>query len=107
METALSLREIQCIVGRITYKPGWKIVVDGEPWERFSPIMFHLTWSAFDATGQHPGMIPVQLTQMAYRDEFYNERDVVRFVFECIRQAEQHETDEFFKLDGRCVHAPH
>lgn len=100
------MNRIDRINDRVTYKPGWKIELRqplSTPWE------VHLTVAGTvpDVTTGLP--TTVYGTHRLPRDVFDNLPDDL--VYDWIRgwivEAEMHELDEFFKVDGRHFRDPH
>lgn len=86
---------------RLAYKPGWVFKVGG-PEGRFLCIFATTTDSQDQSQArctQHMFEIPA--------DGFTSDREAARWVLERLLLAEQHETCEFFTVDGVAPFFPH
>lgn len=111
------LERVRMLLERLTYKPGWELWAEmgDETAERARPrwpdrkyVTMGLYFKAQDAGG--PGEVVVLGQKKVLAVEALhqmNEEMVTREIMELIRQAEWHETCEWFKLDGACVTNPH
>lgn len=99
-------REVLDVLRAVTYKPGWSINArfDDMRFERVVSLM--ISRSATDATSGRPiqlgGGWPVPLPLSALTREHLLEE-----IYCALRDVEMHEIDEWFKINGVCVTAPH
>lgn len=102
----MNIDEIESIVDRIDYKPGWALVL--------RPDQRSLQISRVVPDSRDPGRdvkvgsvhpIPPVLTQGSLNP--LSVISVVTWVKTEIRRCELHELDEFFRLDGQLVDDPH
>ena len=97
----LSTRELQGIVERITYKPGWTIKVYDGRWEgqhlvitTVVPDAYHLEQTT--TVDVHSSLPPMQ-----------NESQFCEWLAWRLGRIESHEMREFFRVDGKPIYDPH
>lgn len=99
-DDAMTFEQAQEILARITYKPGWKIeLVD------FGFVKVSIRHKATDANDPNR-TIDIRFEQgveLIHTDE----KRLVDWIFICVRAAEIHEIEEWFKIDGHCFRDPH
>ncbi len=98
--------EVELLLARVTYKPGWKIkLVDGGDFDGRIEVWF----KGQDATRKRDGeLILTMSTPIPPLYTFENERDFLRFLrSRVLLQAEQHEIDEWLQVDGVAPFYPH
>lgn len=100
----MKLHELEQILSTITYKPGWKIVVNQTLERELLYLQIHATvtdaWSDLPARGQFfATTIPAPLISDA--EQF------IRWVRDSIIQFEMHEVDEYLRINGEWVNHPH
>lgn len=105
------------LLSKITYKPGWKIEFVDEyelkrtgrwhPWGSTCLLRITAVWpDVTDPNGRpKPFSIEFQMTLLLY-DEL-NERHFIEWIANRIRHVEEHEFQEWFKVDGSNVFDPH
>jgi hypothetical protein len=99
-ETRLRHHEIIAILSRVDYKSGWEILV-GNYGTR--AIAMQWRWTATDAGLGGP---EEQLTR-EWALYGLNDEEVVRTAYLAAQQAEVHECQEWFRLDGKSIYSPH
>lgn len=82
----------------LAYKPGWTFKVAG-------PLGKFLCVYATTPDSLNPSR--TRTTQHQFEIPDIAGRDLVRWVFGCLLQAEQHEAGEFFTVDGHRPFFPH
>ncbi len=100
----LSLKTVHSIVARVTYKPSTIITVDVLNRTICEFIIERQTTDV-----QHrQRVIPLRLVRRVPIYAMCSERDVIEFIrYELITAFEQHEADEWFKVDGQQFVNPH
>jgi hypothetical protein len=98
-------------IRRITYKPGWRVVA--------APFNQHSGWYEGDATVSVrceftapcavTGASEIQVCAQHLIDGRFipDEKALFNRVLHIVRQAEEHEVLEFFKVDGVPLYDPH
>lgn len=97
--------EAQAIVGRITYKSGWRLSLT----EDFNSFGANLCVSFLgpDATLVEPRDIQIRGSYPVHLEQVRGESDLIGQVRRILQRMEQHETDEWLKLDGVAPFYPH
>lgn len=97
-------QQIQAIARRITYKPGWKLVLRPVTcelmefrWEFMAPCA---------VTGGGPN-IQICAVHIINPEWFQSEKDVMKEMLRAVVRAETHEAQEWLKLDGVAPFYPH
>lgn len=101
--------ELEAIVARITYRPGWQIRVVDEGTRGPNPLVrLVLSLETIDSNWL-PSQIGLRVTfeESLPVSTFQDERDFVEYVWQRLQFAENHEACEFFRLDGKPVRDPH
>lgn len=96
---------LNALITRITYKPGTRFSVHLFPGDRVANIVIEL--SVYNADNPDEW---TKLASSAYINEFdLRESDghIVNRILKRIRGMEEHETDEFFRVDGKHWNNPH
>lgn len=98
------------ILSQIKYRD-WTIHMRRPPGiDQYCVLYFDFRWLAPDAVA-HEGRVDAPLIQMQsgghYISAFMDETQVLRKVYHAIRQAEDHETREFFRYRNVQVFDPH
>ena len=103
----MTVDEIRELVGRLSYKPGWKFKV----WEVTTPSRTVMLSAQFLVPNSNAPevLLPVGITQHfdAYMMGLMDERAVIELLRELVRRGEMHEIDEWFMVDGIRVKDPH
>ena len=100
----------QIIETEMTYKPGYKfkaclspeVGLRGEEW-----IRVDLIFKVEDVGGHKPGLNEVIHTNSIHCMHFDTRDDVIRYMRDRIHDAERHEADEWFKVNGIAPYYPH
>jgi hypothetical protein len=93
---------------RLTYKPGWRLIVEphlpGWPDAR----VYQVRWE-FTAPCAVTGKPDIQVCATHVLDPYYipDEQSLFNRILHIVRQCEEHETLEFFKVDGAPLYDPH
>lgn len=96
----LTPQEIRTIVRSVTYKPGWEILLKGEPGNLYVQIKA----TTLDSVTH----VPTEWTSgKNYLSEWMCRQEVVGVVFSAIEKAELHEMREFFRYKGASIYNPH
>lgn len=99
-EEGMNIAEAQEILDRITYKPGWKIQMTN-----FGVPRLEIEYATIDAL--NPNRSTRVTFQKAIELHYLNQKGFLFFVRLSIEQAEEHETREWLKFNGRCLTDPH
>ena len=124
----MTVREFVDLVAKVRYKPGWKLETDvSKPWAGRDSVMLLLTARVEDAYRDygHVGG-PVSLRYLRHERRMVDEIEVqmrreisfldvesmdagkvVSFLRDFLRSAEEHESDEWFVVDGVRPYDPH
>lgn len=103
-------QRIQAILDRMTYKPGWKITISRPTdsihnfWE---PITLYARYPTTDVLTGETIMLSFVRSIDVDSAEKYPEDKLINLIAYFIKSFEMHEFDEWFKIDGVCVHEPH
>ncbi len=105
----MTLLDIEKLVASITYKPGWIIAVgtDGEGNRPY--VQAHVTDESdltMDPTGKSAERTP-WASGKRYLSFFMCRQEIVGAVFGLIKDAEEHETREWFRYRGASIFNPH
>lgn len=101
MGYVMTFGEAQKILSRISYKPGYMLVLK----EVYSDV-WHL-WTSFVTIDAVDGK-PVELHGRVWLvDPTFNEDALINTVFMMLKQLEEHELMEFFKVDGLAIYNSH
>jgi hypothetical protein len=95
-------------LSRITYKPGWRLVVEPYFVVGRHEGAYTVRWE-FNAPCAVTGKPDIQVCSMHILDPFYiaDEQALFNRILHTVRQCEEHETLEFFKVDGAPLYDPH
>lgn len=103
--------QIQFFLDRITYKPGWVIEIVTAPVTQqrneYDSIPIRVCFPVKDVlTGKDTTLSFIGAIAPSFITPITD--DYIRYCIEnLIRQAEDHEFQEWFKFDGVCVYNPH
>lgn len=96
--------ELEALLARITYKPGTRCDIG----PAYDYVLIRITHSVLDAcNAADPTPIPVANHLRLDSLEHLTERHVLQFIESAYRSFEQHEVDEWLKLDGKHINDPH
>jgi hypothetical protein len=115
----VTLADVERLVASITYKPGWRIWTERPPAEQLvknrwafrneeAGLKFHITAQVPDA--YRPGaQIQVKQSRLISGYDLLDmpEEMLIEVLYGMIRDAEQHETEEFFQINGKRPFDPH
>lgn len=106
---SLTFEEIERIVERITYKPGWTFSVDHERvgTDRRPYLQVQVDETAEAALCPFTGKVIPWKGGKRYLSYHMCRQEVVGAVLGVIKDAEQHETHEWFKYKGYSIYNPH
>jgi hypothetical protein len=114
-EQARLVNALQALLDRVTYKPGYKFraLVNREPDTFLRPNvpMVEVRYTAQDARSDYPqetevvATVPFPLVEQL--DLFTDVALFAYFRHSVLGHLEQHETDEWFRVDGELVNDPH
>lgn len=98
--------EVAAIVKQITYKPGWDIIVTGESGSDRLYVQLSVDGpEARDSTD--PSTIVPWKSGKRYLSPHMCRQEIVGAVFGLIKDAEEHETREWFRYRGASIFNPH
>lgn len=100
----MNLSEIAEIVSRITYKPGWRVLLDYDLHAGERPFI-QLEAVTPDSTGDH--MPTTWRSGKRYLSKYMCRQEIVGAVWALIQDAEMHEAREFFRYRGAAIFNPH
>lgn len=101
---ALTFEEIDTVLRKITYKPGWKL-----SWELMRTYSVVLMISADIEDSFNPG----QMGKIGFREplprcqSIANRDHLLQLVRAVLGKIELHERDEWLKIDGIVIFDPH
>jgi hypothetical protein len=107
---------VKNLVGRITYKPGWKMVVSRTRTQNEYPSRYDLpavwitvTLPAIDVNDpEHKIILSNQKCFWQYTLETMKDEQILEYcVVNLLLDTEKHELDEWFKFDGIQIFDPH
>jgi hypothetical protein len=109
----MNLHQVRDVVGRLTYKPGWRFEVD--PGMRFGSVYngemvvaeLRVSQRSKDATLRTPGDSWTMMVEPLREFQCQDERTLLEAVYRLVKRLELHELDEWFKVDGLTLHNPH
>jgi hypothetical protein len=111
--------KLQALIDRISYKPGTRITVWLQPEiDGRTPLGNSRTYLSVEMTLPDSRAHPVKtacwptieiVTSEPVPIDFleWDEKSQLQFIFMVIQQLENHERDEWFKIDGELVNDPH
>ncbi len=110
----MSLNELVIFLARISYKPNWRFeCADKAPFYETGGGYMKAVWitikhTSIDANDPEK-MTEVVLTACVAKDQLVrmDEPQMMDWIKMHIRKAEDHETDEWLRLDGKWVKDPH
>jgi hypothetical protein len=103
----MTLQEIIEIVGRVTYKPGWTILMglDGErPYIQVE--VSEVSDASIDSYLRDGTRTPWK-SGKRYLSLHMCKQEVVGVIFDLIKAAEMHEVHEWFRYRGASIYNPH
>ena len=93
---------VRDVIGQIEYKPGWKIL---NHWERGNKLYLQLECeSGVCSVSKEPS--PWK-GRKQYLSPFMCKQEIIGICFALIKDAEQHEMQEWFKYKGVAIYNPH
>lgn len=93
------------LMSRITYKDNVSLELILEEWPGPAIVIRATEW---DATGRRPGFITIQSRHpFTPLEHIHSEREFLQHIRNILRSREQHELDEWLKLDGVAPFYPH
>jgi hypothetical protein len=100
------VKRLQALLARIQYKPNWSFEARAFDDHITSLVLEHLEP---DATRQQAGRIRIVFvrSEMNLVLESMPDDILLRWVQQAVREAEEHEFQEFFWLDGKVLDDPH
>lgn len=97
--------EINEVLKRFTYKPGWKIRWEFSYFTREGGLTLRISYPATCAvTGEPTEIFRSQEFQLS---EFYAEEDLIQRLHTIVIEMELHEVNEWFKVNGVAPFYPH
>jgi hypothetical protein len=95
-------------LSRITYKPGWRLRVMPYFAAFDKTAAYEVRWE-FTAPCAVTGAPAIQVCSTHVIDPAYvpDEQALFNRILHTVRQCEEHETLEFFKVDGAPLYDPH
>lgn len=101
----MNVAEAVQALSALTYKPGWKIVVYSTP----GALVLRVGKPEPDRYAKTPTTIDVVLTDTLPEHAVRNMglTDLLRWVFGVVERRELHEVEEWLRLDGVPLRAPH
>jgi hypothetical protein len=104
MPTAEFMKRVDLLVHKITYKEGYRLVLDIDKEDPEGRLYLQVQcWRPDVNTGEHAW----GKGGKAYLSEFMIDGEIVRRAFGLFMAYEEHECREFFKWGGRSVFGPH
>jgi hypothetical protein len=97
----MSLHEVEAVLSRITYKPGWTLKAWNDQGSFDMLLRITMPVPCRD-TGK-----PIMVTQIRAIYPFEDERRLIQFVRCCLHDLEIHEADEMLLVDGVRMFDPH
>lgn len=97
------------ILGRVTYKPGWKIEVT-QPVNVMGDLCLIVTMNVPDLTKRDGSMTTFLYHEHVWLDRLESMSDcevVDKVIGNALRKCEMHELDEWYKVDSINVREPH
>lgn len=103
----LARSEIREIVSRVTYKPGWMVLLGSDRDRTFVQVSVDERSDAtLDPTGRSSERTPWKSSKR-YLSPHMCRQEVVGAVFGLIKDAEEHELREWFRYRGASIYNPH
>lgn len=97
----LTFEQANRTLNRISYKPGWLVAF------REHTADIWMMWACFTTVDALDG-VPISLeSRVWYVTPTFSEDDLIQTAFMMIKQTEEHELMEFFKVDGIAPFNPH
>lgn len=110
-DTRMAYERLEGILRKVTYKPGWELCVAPQPTNHgFQDLMIDCSYKAPDACDANGKIDTVHCVRRydSYTINAMTDVQIVKSVIgRTIREAEEHEFREWFRVDGLCVFAPH
>lgn len=104
----LTFEDIHVLVGRVTYKPGWTILVGKENGKDLRPyIQISVDETAEAAKCPFSGEVVPWRGGKRYLSYHMCRQEIVGACLGAIKDAEMHEIHEWFKYKGRAIYNPH
>lgn len=106
----MDIGQANSLLEQFTYKPGWRFkFVEGRHSAGFFDDIpwLHVTFNAPDATGAKPGLIEMHGRFEFMLSRFADSETFWRALDNRVRQIENHEIDEWFRINRVCLNEPH
>jgi hypothetical protein len=98
---------LEDLVGRLSYRPGWKFrLADIDRGQGSKGLTLVITTLGFDSYNQDQGEHYRVNHYFPVPPAAFNRRSWINWLFESLLDVEKHECMEFFRIDGEVVHAP-
>lgn len=102
---------IQAMLDRITYKPGWKLEIVHDPLRRprkqWESIPIRCMFPVKDVDTGCDIILCFMGSIYPESTEEHSDKYLLHAIESLIRNAEDHEFKEWFKVDGFCLYDPH
>lgn len=103
----MTFNEMTAIVGAITYRPGWQILL-GEDFKSSRPyIQIAVTKDSDSSLSPVTGEREPWKSGKHYLSPHMCRQEIVGAVFGAIKAAEDHEMKEWFRYRGASIYNPH
>lgn len=103
----MTFEEVQKFIARnITYKPGWEFAIKRKKTKGKEVDAFYLQIQ-FDAADNFSGKVERQYCRKWLLSEWMTPTEIVRTAWLAVQQAEKHEMEETFRLNGRDIFNSH
>lgn len=93
--------DMEEIVGKIRYKPGWELRLREEPGR------FYLQWHFSNPDAKNPMLVTPVFGRKWFLSTWMTESEIVQTALMGALAAEEHECREFFRYEGKRVFNPH
>jgi hypothetical protein len=100
----LPLQQVERIVARFRYKPGWRFGVESNGHLPYDGPILRIEADHHDARNPGRTILYIQRTTMG---PLYSEEQVKMIVEVAIDEAEEHERGEWLLYDGQRIRDPH
>lgn len=99
--------ELEDLVGRLSYRPGWKFWLgEYDRGQGSEGLTLDVITRGYDSYNLAEGETYQVHHYFPVPPAAYNRRSWINWLFECLLDVEKHECMEFFRLDGEPVHPP-
>lgn len=103
----MTLQEIAEIIGRVTYKPGWTVLMGMDGERPFLQIDVSKETEASMDSHLRDGTRTPWKSGKRYLSLHMCKQEVVGQIFDLIKSAEMHEVHEWFRYRGASIYNPH